>query len=126
MDNEVEFDKLYGNLFILKESKPDICPYAQKFIQWTEKLLSENESFDVIGINQAKLKLLDKYFDWFQSVSNVHRFRASPRGHTCIYHVFAQTYIKLRQIELSLNPKALYSEGSFPPQIAGIFIGEKE
>jgi len=129
MNDESKFDRLFGGNFKLKDKKPDICPFAEEFSKWADELCSGIDDLDIVDINQAKLQLLDKYFSWVQSVSKSHRYRVNPKGHICIYHVFSDTYFKLRKIELSLHPPALLPQhltGIPQPQIAGIFIGEKE
>ena len=106
------------------------CPYARKFAQWSASLIETSEKPELVTINQAKVLLIDKYFEWRTYVPKSHRNRVGPGGHRCIYHVFEQAYEKLRVIELSLTPPLLFipppPHPLPPPQIAGIFLGDVE
>jgi hypothetical protein len=109
----------------------DICMYAQRFEVWARQLCEEHQS-SVVTINQAKVLLLDKYFEWRAYVPRQHRNRVSENSHHCIWHVFEERYRTLRLVELSINgpmlflppPPAPPLPPPPPPQIAGIFIGE--
>ena len=111
--------------------EPDICPYAQAFLEWAPQALSLGEDPDIVSINQRKIRLVDKYFDWFSAVPKRHRYHVNPSGHTCIYQVFQQLYYQLRAIELDISPPIIYIPPSPPPppppiQFAGIVMPEEE
>ena len=108
--------------------EPEVCRYAQAFSGWAAQALDLGEEPNVVAVNQAKVLLVDKYFDYFSVVPKRHRYHSSPRGHICIFQVFLQYYQQLRALELSLTPPMLFlpPPPPPPPQIAGIFIGEEE
>jgi hypothetical protein len=124
----------YTNIEFLKrerEEEDGYCGYARKFSEWVETLPSlVAHKPDILAINQDKVQLLDKYFEWRSYVPKSHRNRTgSKAGHTCIYHVFSETYNTLKVAELSLTPPLLFLPEPPPPpppspQIAGIFLGE--
>ena len=113
----------------MQVSEPDRrCQYAQPFYDWAVRTLHFGQEPSIVSVNQAKVLLIDKYFDGFSIAPRQHRYHLSPNGHTCIFHVFVQLYQQLRAIELSLTPPMLFipPPPPPPPQIAGIFVGEKE
>ena len=91
-----------------------LCTYAEQFLQWTESLYVEH-STTAIKIAQAKVLLLDKYYDWRNYVPRAHRFHATERGHACIYHVLDYAYRKLRLAELAQTPPLLFVPRPPPP-----------
>ncbi len=117
---------------------PNLCVYARKFSEWAEELCAGAiQGQTIIGINQAKVQLLDKFFEWRTFAPKRHRNYAAtgangPIGHTCIFHVFEAAYDRLKVLELSLTPPLLFlppptpppAPPPPPPQIAGVFIGE--
>ena len=106
----------------------DVCSYAQAFSDWAARTLDISQNPSVVLVNQAKVLLVDKYYEWYSIVPKRHRYHLSPRGHTCIFQVFLQFYQQLKALELSLTPPLLFlpPPPPPPPQIAGIFIGEEE
>ena len=111
--------------FSIPKEEPNFCPFAQEFSKWTDILFQViTKEPSVIAINQAKVQLVDKYFSWFIYVPKNHRFRLGMRGHTCIFQVFVDAYVQIKEIELSITPPLLYEPP--PPQIAGIFLGEHD
>lgn len=126
MSSETQFDNRFGKLFELAEKAPNYCSYAGQFSTWAEELKVSLTEADIIVLNQAMLRLLHKYFDWLQIAPKNHRHKLSPNGHVCIYQVFISTYYELKKIELSLSPTPLHISEAVGPQIAGIFLGEKE
>lgn len=112
------------------ETDDDYCAYARQFAQWAAELVAEATNYpDVVIINQTKVQLVDKYFEWRTYVPKAHRERTGGRaGHTCIFHVFAEAYDALKVAELALIPPLLFlpEPPPPPPQIAGIFLGETD
>jgi hypothetical protein len=107
----------------------DYCAYARQFAEWTAELAARATQYaDAVAINQAKVQLVDKYFEWRAYVPKAHRLRTGRRaGHTCIFHVFVEAYHALKVAELALTPPLLFlPETPPPPQIAGIFLGETD
>lgn len=135
MDTSADFFSLWNSLeeFELSREQPDIpsCLFAQKFSVWATELCA-NTTTDpgIVSINQAKVLLLDKYFEWRSVVPKAHRNRLGKAGHACIFQVFEKTYLTLKAVELSLTPPMLFVPVPSlvapppPPQIAGIFLGE--
>src|SRR3990172_4786725 len=127
------FESIWRNLPDFELPGPTMgplqCRYAQEFSGWTEDLLEFVEEPSVVSVNQAKVLLLDKYFEWRRFVPQSHRRRLGNTGHCCIYQVFASTYDRLKLVELSLTPPMLFlppppPPPPPPPQIAGIFLGQ--
>lgn len=115
------------------EEQSSLCPFAEKFSEWVRELGTKvTRDSSIVTVNQAKIMLIDKYFEWRAVVPKAHRNRIGVSGHHCIFHVFVQTYELLKAVELSLTPPMLFLPPSplppapppSPPQIAGIFIGE--
>ena len=115
------------------------CPYATKFKQWTETLyasvgqaVQDDSSGAAVAVNQAKVLLVDKYFEWRSAAPKAHRNRTGE-GHICLFHVFDETYRTLRAVELSLTPPLLFlppPPAEPPPQpvykLTGIPLGDIE
>ena len=123
--------------FTMPEEKRPICVYAQKFAEFAEPLCADAvQNASLVTVNQAKLLLLDKYWEWYRVVPMRHRSLNGPNSrHTCIFGVFEAAYNRLKLIELALTPPMLFIPEPLPlppppppppppPQIAGIFIGE--
>lgn len=78
------------------------CEHAVAFVAWA------NERFEHLSneptpatLNQARLELLDKYFDWLQAVSNQHRITVpGANSHVCILEVFQAGYFYLTELAL--------------------------
>ena len=111
-----------------------VCPYAEQFARWCQELCAElQKGATIVTVNQKKVLLLDKYFDWRAVVPKAHRTRMNDRGHRCIWHVFDETYLKVRALELALTPPMLFLPPKHQrppkpvlPQVAGIVLGEIE
>lgn len=112
------------------ESNDDKCFYAQGFAAWVEQLVTGIHGPNVVLVNQAKILLMDKFFEWHRFVPKSHRLRHGLRGHTCIFQVFETGYERLKIIELALTPPLLFLPNNEPPVIlpppiiGGIFLGE--
>ena len=95
-----------------------------------DQLLSEEIQYTVVSINQAKIQLVDKFFEWYRYVPRNHKLRMGSSGHTCIFQVFENGYQRLKVIELSITPPLLFLPVNASvivppvPRIAGIFLGE--
>jgi hypothetical protein len=130
MNISPRFETIWNSVddFVVPRETMKWCPYARKFAEWSASLISVSQEPSLVEVNQAKVLLLDKYFEWRSHVPKSHRNRVGPGGHRCIYHVFEQTYEKLKVIELSLTPPLLFLPPPPPPppptpQIAGLFLG---
>jgi hypothetical protein len=109
------------------------CEAAIAFRRWADTALEEHlrTHRDIVGINQAVLMLITRYFSWRECLGRSHRNQIGERGHRCIFHVLEATYHRLRRMELALSPPMLFLPPPSPPrpprpQSAGIFIGEDE
>jgi hypothetical protein len=123
------FDTIWDRFedFEFFEEPVQLCRYAQAFSDWVAQALDVSQDPNVIVVNQAKLLLVDKYFEFYSVVPKRHRKHLGDRGHTCIFQVFLHVYQQLKALELSLTPPMLFlpPPPPPPPQIAGIFIGEE-
>lgn len=116
--------------------EPQRCNFAERFFEWADALCTDAyERRNAVSVNQAVVLLTHKYFEWRAYVPNAHRNRLGTRGHLCIFQVFAEAYERLKVLELSLTPPAIFlpaTPAPLPPpapttpRIAGIFIGEEE
>lgn len=119
--------------FEFVETTPPLCSYAQAFAAWADVAL-HIEDGSLVTINQAKVLLVDKYFDFFSCVPKNHRYYFNPKQHICIFQVFVDVYRRIRTRELMLTPPMLFipppPAPPLPPppapQIAGIFFGDEE
>ena len=103
------------------------CPYAQRFSEWTNGLLtSVSQETTVVSVNQAKLLLQDKWHDWRTVSPKLHRNHLTNRGHICIFQVYEQAYHQLRVLELSLTPPLLFLPPAPKPQLPRLFLGEEK
>lgn len=129
-DNRPLFDAIWSRFddFDLSEDSVSYCRYARAFSDWVSQTLDIGGGLDIVAVNQAKVLLVDKYFEYFNVVGKQHRYHLSPKGHFCIFHVFLKSYQQLKALELSLTPPLLFLPRRPPPpaQIAGIFIGDEE
>ena len=112
-----------------EESEDTACIYALKFQDWTDELLLFLKNPDLISINQAKILLADKYFEWKRFVPQSHRLRLGIHGHTCIYQILENAYEKLQIVELSLTKPMLFIplppiKPQEPPNFLGLVFGE--
>jgi hypothetical protein len=97
-------------------SQPQYCAYAARFKEWADALCAavaqdfqkngKNGASAVVAVNQAKLLLVDKLFEWRSIAPKSHR-NYTGEGHCCILRIFDDCYRALRAIELSLTPPLL-------------------
>lgn len=112
------------------DARTNHCKYAQVFEQWAVDLLREyvRREPNMVSFAQAKVHLIDRYFEWRVAVPKSHRNRIGEGGHTCIFHVFEQAYHQIKMAELILAPSVVVvSPPPAPPalpQVAGIYLGE--
>lgn len=109
------------------------CEYARLFHHWGLELLAEYVQTNPtpMRLAQAKVLLLDRYFDWRASVPKSHRNRIGENGHICLHHTLELIFLKIRLVQLSIMPVQIFTSPPpppppAPPQIAGIFLGEGE
>lgn len=137
MSTRAFFESLWAEPMAAEEEIAPLCRFAAAFQPWAETLIRPLlQQPTLIGINQAKILLLDKYFEWRNIAPRGHRDKVTVAGHTCLWHVFEAAYTRLREVELSLTPPMLFVPAPppalptptppSPPQIAEIFLGEKE
>jgi hypothetical protein len=128
MEIRSHFNSLWNRFddFEFAEPQPNQCRFALKFAEWAEEYCRIGEDASIVSVNQAKVMLLDKYFEWYNVVPRSHRRRIGSSGHVCIYQVFMGCYERLKLAELTLMPPLLLlpSKPPPPPQIAGIFLGD--
>lgn len=91
------------------EPPPDTrCSYARRFADWAAEVCHDAlQRQDLIALNQAKVLLLDKYFEWRAFVPKNHRYRMTETGHICIFHIFEEAYRQIKLAELTLSPPKL-------------------
>lgn len=97
------------NGFELIDPPPDlnVCAHAQAFSEWADVLCANVEAHPSgWAINQAKLVLSERYFEWYAVVPRKHRETVRDRAHRCIFHVFRDAWLWLRQIQLTVDPPA--------------------
>ena len=123
--------------FEVPDAPADLCVYAQQYEAWMAQLIADVDKARTLGaVNVAFLHALHKYFEWRVVVPKSHRNRIGEMGHTCLFHVLEAGYIKLRTIQLSLQPPPITipsppAPPQLPPappplQISGIFVGEDD
>jgi methionine aminopeptidase len=115
--------------FVTIEETEDICEYAKHFRASTKQYCEPAiHSGDLIQINQCKIRLLDRYFEWKAAVPKSHRNRIGEHSHICIFHIFETAYNSLRIAELSISGPPIYLPPPPPPKplpgFAGFYIGE--
>lgn len=108
------------------------CEYARLFRHWGTELLAEYVEHDPtpLRLAQAKVLLLDRYFEWRASVPKSHRNRIGENGHICLHHTFEWIFLQIRLKQLSIMPVQVFNPPPTPPppsspQIAGILLGEE-
>lgn len=119
-----------GEFRFLPPSRPH-CPHSQEFAAWTEGVCeSAISEASPTAINQAKVFLLNRYFQWRAQAPKSHRgISGAGQGHICIYEVFETAYLKLHAAELNLVPPPIEKIVAPPPQasrpgpLAGLVIG---
>lgn len=91
------------------DKEPKMCVHAQDFAAWiTENIHPLLKYPNPISINQSKLRILDRYFDYRAAVPKAHRDCISDRSHVCIFHTFERAFQELRLCELKLLPPLLF------------------
>jgi hypothetical protein len=93
-----------------KPEPPSIyCEPAQDFEAWAVGMTRDAlQKRDLVSINQAKVLLIDRFYEWRAATPKRHRNRQGKISHPCIFDVFEDTYWKLRLLELSLTPPMLF------------------
>lgn len=118
--------------FEVPEDRPQPCRHAEEFALWADELLERTDMSNQISVNQAKVQLLDKYFDFFALVPKSHRYCVGTRSHICIFHVFKLVGDLLQAAELKLHKPELFKRlkqvSMTParpiPHYNGIILGE--
>lgn len=124
--------------FELPDPPEDLCPFAERFQTWWQEIYTEaTQQPTDISINQAKVQLVDRYWQWYATAPKAHQNIIGNRdGHTCIFQIFQRAYASLRAVELSQPEFIRLFEPPPPapvinlkrvvqPQIAGLFVGEE-
>ena len=77
MNLNPRFETIWDRIddFAVPEEAIKWCPYARKFAEWAATLISTSEQPNLIEVNQAKVLLLDRYFEWRSHVPKSHRSR---------------------------------------------------
>lgn len=133
-----DFERLWFQEFGLPDEQPNYCFYARKLALWAEQLcFTVLQEPCLVSINQSKLQLQDKFFEWYIVVPKKHRVLISA-NHICLFQVYQLAYERLRVAELAITPPLLFlppPPAALPPpppppppvqpQIAGIFLGEQ-
>ena len=126
MEPEVNYRGLWSKRQAFEFSElpepTDLCEYAQQFKDWFDELLASEAETTLPFIHQVSVFLMKRYFQWRKHVPKNHRNLVGDRGHTCIFHIFEQSYEQLAVLELSMTPKTQF----FPqdPMLGGIFLGD--
>jgi len=85
------------------------CEYARAFAQWAVEMVhSYVHDGEPLRLAQAKILLVDKYFEFHSYAPKSHKDRTSEKGHICLYHVFVEVYRKIRMKELTLAPPKIF------------------
>src|SRR5690242_1756297 len=123
MDRQQADEFLWGD-FSPQGQQLQHCVYALKFKQWTDNMclavndaVQQDSTSAAVTVNQAKVLLVDKYFEWRAVSPKSHRNRAGDTSHLCLFHVFDETYRILRAIELSLTPPLLFLPAPPPARV---------
>src|SRR6266540_5071120 len=77
MDREQVHEYLWSDFS--PSSPPTSCAYARKFKEWADALcvavgqdVQKNGASAVVAVNQAKVLLVDKYFEWRAAAPKTH------------------------------------------------------
>lgn len=99
------------------ETETSMCIYAQQFQEWVTTLFDRRlQEPSQLAVNQCKVFLLDKYFQYRRSVPQSHKsVGGTGRGHYCIFSVFEYAYSKLHATELDLVPPPIERISKPPP-----------
>jgi hypothetical protein len=109
--------------------EPQMCSEAKEFAAWVEEYITPLvESRQLEKINQAKVLLQDKYYEWTRQVGKGHR-QTGPNsiGHPCLYQVWHAGYMRLHATELAVKPYQ-FQKPPKPPkrQPGGIYLVDAE
>lgn len=142
MKIDPRFEALWGQQeFEVPVPRDNLCIYARKFEEWLTPLIANVEmAGSIVAVNQGVILVARKYMEWYEVVPKDHRTQVGERGHTCIFHCFHAAMLKLKMIELSIQPPPISMPIPPPPQpspqpppppppplqIAGIFLGEDD
>lgn len=133
MTNEPVFIDIWRRFDDYELDVPTIplCKYAEAFSNWAESALYIEGNVSLVQLNQAKILLVDKYFQFFSIAPKNHRYYFNPKNHICIFQVFLEYYRRIRTRELGITPPMLFIPPPPlppppPPQIAGIVFGEDD
>lgn len=91
------------------------CKYALEFGEWALDLVSRVDRDNLIEVNQAFIKLTKQYSSWYNLSPPEHRYRAGPRGHKCIFHVFMAALDQLLAYEMRIGPPVYIPPPPPPP-----------
>ena len=90
--------------FDLTPESEKYCAYALQYRVWAQALIERTLTEPThIGIAQAKVMLLDKYYEWKVTIAKRH-----GKPHRCISDVLDEAYGVVRAAELALTPPQLY------------------
>lgn len=114
------------------EEKTELCVHAQRFRQWRDEVCSKAlASSNVILLNQTRLKVANRYYECYVSVSQEHKGCLGSRKHICIFSVFIETMQMLKEHELTIDPPLLFEPPTPAPpaphqvvNIPGVVMGE--
>ena len=108
------------------------CTAAAAFAQWANELVDRtSQNPGAVSVNQAKVLLVDRYWAWYATVPKRHQNHIGHRDtHVCIFQVFAESYARLRALELSITPPRIVEQPALPPppvaRIPALILGELE
>lgn len=89
---------------LFEEAQPQYCAYSLQYRTWAMELVGSTlAEQDHIRIAQAKVMLLDKYYQWRAAIPRRH-----ARRHLCVLDVLDEAYQTLKAAELSITPPQLY------------------
>ncbi len=92
------------------------CAYAKQFVAWRDTVCQKAlASSNVILLNQTRLKVANRYYEFYVSVPEYHKHCLGNGDHLCIFSVFIETMHKLREHELNIDPPLLFEPPPPPP-----------
>ena len=117
MNNEPIFINIWRRYEGFEFAEPTVpyCQFAEAFSNWAESALHIGSNASLVQLNQSKILLIDRYFDFFSIVPKDHRYYFNPKSHICIYQVFMEYYRRIRTRELSISPPRIYEPLPPPP-----------
>jgi hypothetical protein len=86
------------------------CPPARTFRLWCTEMLERyvRQKPDTLRLSQAKVLLVDRFFEFMSCAPKSHRDKTSGKGHVCLYQVFMETLTEIRMAQLSLSPPEVF------------------